>query len=279
MKRRVYLRFLCAGGAVLLLGGHSPYRQWDAYRKARLVLLVSATDETSVRLAEALVAIFAHRLPESRATYARARDTNDLVRLIASKQLEVALLREGDAHAVFTGAEPFADNGRVALRTLGALGEHLFVCLEEVPKAAAYMLVEALAERWRDLDAALVRQASGPNRRRRCACRCTRVLSSSPGSRLICDAPEVADKTGETAGFRACLVGRSITRFRRPRATETALFQRAISAPTATRDETGFTFGLTPELAATYVTSPASQRFAPGRTSPLPAVESPPEFG
>ncbi len=96
------------------------------------------------------------------ATYARARDTNDLVRLIASKQLEVALLREGDAHAVFTGAEPFADNGRVALRTLGALGEHLFVCLEEVPKAAAYMLVEALAERWRDLDAALVRQASGP---------------------------------------------------------------------------------------------------------------------
>jgi hypothetical protein len=162
MKRRVYLRFLCAGGAVLLLGGHSPYRQWDVYRKARLVLLVSATDETSVRLAQALVAIFEHRLPESRATYARARDTNDLVRLIASKQLEVALLREGDAHAVFTGAEPFADNGRVALRTLGALGEHLFVCLEEVPKAAAYMLVEALAERWRDLDAALVRQASGP---------------------------------------------------------------------------------------------------------------------
>ena len=202
MKRRVYLRFLCAGGAVLLLGGHSPYRQWDVYRKARLVLLVSATDETSVRLAQALVAIFAHRLPESRATYARARDTNDLVRLIASKQLEVALLREGDAHAVFTGAEPFADNGRVALRTLGALGEHLFVCLEEVPKAAAYMLVEALAERWRDLDAALVptgkwsQAAAGAARA--VAPGCSRVL---PGSHLICDAPEVADKTGETAGF------------------------------------------------------------------------------
>jgi hypothetical protein len=162
MKRRLCLSLLSASAAVLLLGGHSPYRQWDAYRKARLVLLVSASDHTSVQLAHALVAIFSNRLPESRATYARARDMNDLVRLIASKQLEVALLRERDAHAIFTGAEPFADNGRVALRTLGALGEHLFVCLEEVPKAAAYMLVEALAERWRDLDPALVRKASGP---------------------------------------------------------------------------------------------------------------------
>jgi TRAP-type uncharacterized transport system substrate-binding protein len=162
MKRRPCLRLLCAGGAVLLLGGHSPYRQWDVYRKARLVVLVSTTDETSVRLAHTLVAIFATGLPDSRATLARARDTNDLVRLIASKQLEVALMREADAYAAFTGAAPFADNGRVAMRTLGALGEHLFVCLEEVPQNAAYLLVEALAERWRDIDPALVRQASGP---------------------------------------------------------------------------------------------------------------------
>jgi len=162
MKRRPFLRLLCASGAVLLLGGHSPYRQWDVYRKTRLVLLVSATDETSVRLAHALVAIFADALPDSRATYARARDTNDLVRLIASKQLEVALMREGDAYAALTGAAPFADNGRVALRTLGALGEHLFVCLEEVPQTAAYLLVEALAERWRDIDMASARQAGGP---------------------------------------------------------------------------------------------------------------------
>lgn len=162
MKRRLGLRLLGAGAAVLLLGGHSPYRQWDAFRRSRLVLLVSATDETSVRLAQALVAIYASRLPQSRASYARARDTNDLVRLIASKQLELALLRESDAEAVFTGAEPFADNGSVALRTLAAFGEHLFVCLADVPKAGAYMLVEALAERWRDLDPALVRQAGGP---------------------------------------------------------------------------------------------------------------------
>jgi TRAP-type uncharacterized transport system substrate-binding protein len=85
-----------------------------------------------------------------------------MVRLIASKQLEVALMLERDAHAAFTGAEPFADNGRVALRTLAALGEHLLVCVEDVPNATAYMLVEALSEQWRDVDPAHVRQASSP---------------------------------------------------------------------------------------------------------------------
>lgn len=162
-RRRLCLRLLGAGAALWLLAGHSPYRQWDVYRKSRLVLLVSAADETSARLVQTLVTILAQRLPESRATSARARDSNDLVRLLASRQLEVALMREADAYAAFAGAAPFADNGRVALRTLGAFGDHhLLVCLEDVPDGAAYMLVEALADRWRDIDPALVRQAGGP---------------------------------------------------------------------------------------------------------------------
>jgi hypothetical protein len=63
---------------------------------------------------------------------------------------------------VLMGAEPFADNGRVELRTLAQIGAHLFVCLEDLPNAAAYNLVGALAEGWRELDRLLVREASGP---------------------------------------------------------------------------------------------------------------------
>ena len=162
MQRRICLRLLGAAGAASLLAGHSPYRQWDVYRKTRLVLVASATDKPAVQLAQALGAIFALGLPESRATHARARDTNDLVRLLASRQLEVAVLRESEAHAVLTGAAPFADNGRVALRTLGVLGEHLIVCVAEVPNAAAYLLVESMAEHWRELDASLVAGAISP---------------------------------------------------------------------------------------------------------------------
>jgi hypothetical protein len=160
-RRRLCLR-LAGAGAALLLAGHSPYRQWDVYRKSRLVLLVSASDAAAVRLAEVLAAIFARRLPESRGTFARARDTNDLVRLVASRQLEVALLRESDAYAAYSGTAPFADNGGVALRTLAALGEHLFVCIDEIPAAAAYMLVEALAETWHEIDTTLIHGARGP---------------------------------------------------------------------------------------------------------------------
>ena len=64
------------------------------HRKTRLVLLVSRADERSVELGRALAALYAVRLPESRASMARARDDNDVLRLVASRQLDVAILRE-----------------------------------------------------------------------------------------------------------------------------------------------------------------------------------------
>ena len=111
----------------------------EVHRKTRLVVLVSAAEQPSVALGSALASIYAKRLPESRATMARARDTNDVVRLVASKQLGVALLR-----------------------ALAVLGDYLLVCRDDLPAAAAYMLTEALAERWRDVDPALVRAAHSP---------------------------------------------------------------------------------------------------------------------
>lgn len=162
MNRRRLLRIVAAGGLWLGLTAHSPYRQWDVHRKARLVVLVSAAEPPSVTLGGMLASIYARRLPESRATMARARDTNDLVRLIASKQLDVALLRERDAYAAAAGEAPYADSGAPRLRVLAVLGDYVFVCREDLPVASAYMLTEALAERWRDIDPALVRAATGP---------------------------------------------------------------------------------------------------------------------
>jgi TRAP-type uncharacterized transport system substrate-binding protein len=165
VKRRQLLRAALGSGLLLTLTAHSPYRQWDVYRKTRLVDLVSRSEDHSVRLGIALAAIYAQRLPESRATLARARDNNDLVRLIAGKQLDVALMREGDAYAVLTGAEPYAGNGHIPLRALATLGEYVFLCRDDLPSASAYMLTEALAERWRDIDPALVLHARTPRPR------------------------------------------------------------------------------------------------------------------
>ena len=162
MRRRQFLRIAGASGLWLTVTGHSPYRQWDVYRKVRLVLLVSADEADAVRLANELAALYAKRLPESRATVARARDKNDLVRLIVSKQLEIALMLEADAYALMAGAEPFADSGKVPINVIASLGAYLLVCREDLARASAYMLAEAAAERWSEIDSARVGGARSP---------------------------------------------------------------------------------------------------------------------
>jgi TRAP-type uncharacterized transport system substrate-binding protein len=151
-----------AGGAWLLLTGHSPYRQWEVYRKVRLVLLVDAEDAASVRLGQAITGVLSKHLPESRAMTARARDINDLVRLIATRQLDTALMREDDAWTALSGTGRFADNGNVPLRTLAQLDKYVFVCRDDLPRPSAYRLAETLAEQWPQIGAALPNGARGP---------------------------------------------------------------------------------------------------------------------
>lgn len=165
MERRRLLRIAVAGGLWLGLAAHSPYRQWDVYRRTRLVVLVSAAESDSVRLGGVLAAIYLRELPASNATLARARDTNDALRLIGSRQLDVALLAARDAQAAFAGERPHADAGALPLRALAALGEYLFVCRDDLPAASAYLLTEALAQHWREIDPALVHRAPGPRPR------------------------------------------------------------------------------------------------------------------
>ena len=151
-----------ASGLWLAVTGHSPYRQWQVYRKVRLVVVVSAEDTVSVQLGQAIAESLGKHLPESRAMMSRARDINDLVRLIASRQLDTALMREEDATAAFRGAGRFADNGTIPLRALAQFGSHLFVCRDDFPQPNAYQLAETLAEQWQDVRLALPSRTRGP---------------------------------------------------------------------------------------------------------------------
>jgi TRAP-type uncharacterized transport system substrate-binding protein len=162
MNRRELLQLTAASGLWLLLTGHSPYRQWDVYRKVRLVVLVNAEEAPSVQLGQVLAGLLAKHLPESRAMMARARNINDVVRLIASKQLDTALIREEDASVAFEGKGRFADNGKVPLRALAQLGPYLFVCRDDLPTPTGYQLAETIAEQWKGIDAELVNGARDP---------------------------------------------------------------------------------------------------------------------
>lgn len=134
------------GGAALALQGHAPYRQWQVYRKSRLLIVASAEDPGAVRAAEAVAGVLATHLPESRAMMTRAPETRDLVSLLATRQLDVALLAAKDARAAAEGRTPVGQP--VPLRAMAALGPHLLVCREEVPAARVLEIVRALAEHW-----------------------------------------------------------------------------------------------------------------------------------
>lgn len=152
---------VAAVGACALLTAHSPYRQWDVYRKARLVIVTSFEEDEAVRLGRNVAATLARRIPQSRAMLSRARDTNDLFRLLASEQLDVALVHEADAHAAATGAQGLAAGGKIPLRSLAQIGPYLLICRAEFPRANAYQIAESLAEEWREIFQPTV-DAAGP---------------------------------------------------------------------------------------------------------------------
>jgi len=146
MERRNFLSLAWVAGAGLLLMGHSPYRQWHVYRKQRLIILTSAEDQPSFPLGEAVAEVLAAHLPESRAMVARARDSVDIVKLLGSQQLDVALLLADDAFQAFQGSGRFRDEGSLPLRTLAVFGTYLLVCRVDFSTEKAYRLARTLAE-------------------------------------------------------------------------------------------------------------------------------------
>jgi hypothetical protein len=148
MDRRTFLRVLALPLAACGVLGHSPYRQWQVYRKSRLIIVTSAADAASYRLGESVAAVLARELPESRALATRAADAPDIVKLLASDQLEVAILAVDDVEDAAAGRGRFAAEGALALRTLADLGRYRLVARADFPDARAAVIARTLAERW-----------------------------------------------------------------------------------------------------------------------------------
>ncbi len=107
-----------------LLAGHSPYRRWHLYRQQRLVVVANGADGTAVRLGEAVARALATGLPESRALLATAASSPDVVALLRSAQLDLALLPADEAFGAFAGAPEFG-GWPVALAALAVVESSL----------------------------------------------------------------------------------------------------------------------------------------------------------
>ncbi|MGH7324427.1 MAG: hypothetical protein ACREJ9_07250 [Candidatus Rokuibacteriota bacterium] len=151
MTRRELLERAAVVVAAAVSLGHTPYRQWQVYRQSRLIIVTGAEDEQAFAVAEALAALLARHLPDSRATVARARDTVEAVNLVASRQLDVLLIAAREARGAAAGQGRFANTGPVPLRTLALVGDWALVCRDDFPVERAYRVARALSERRAEL--------------------------------------------------------------------------------------------------------------------------------
>ena len=143
MNRRLVLKAAVAMVALVGVTGHTPYRQWQVYRRRHLLILTSKSEAPSYPLGKQVAEILALYLPASKAGVARAPNSERIASLIGSKQMDVALLERTAAAALLEGEAPFEQP--LPLRALVGLGDYLLVCREDFPADHAYLLTRTLS--------------------------------------------------------------------------------------------------------------------------------------
>lgn len=162
MDRRGFLSASAVLSAWAALTAHAPYRQWEMYKKSRLIILSSQTDDESTKAAQAIAQLLATNLPTSKSTYARARDFTDIVKLLATRQHDMALLRDDDAQEGYEGKGRFEEEGPTQLRALARIGKYILAVRDDFESSHAYLIVETLFQRWNTFPPGIVNYPQGP---------------------------------------------------------------------------------------------------------------------
>jgi TRAP-type uncharacterized transport system substrate-binding protein len=143
---RRLLTLLLLGAAGALLPGHSPYRQWYAYRAKHLVVVTDEERPAAFAVATAIASAIAARWPETKAVPAAASTPVEVVKLLSSGQLQVGLVPPAEALEALEGRGRFADDGKVPLRVVAVVGGDLLLVLESCARPRARAIAQALVE-------------------------------------------------------------------------------------------------------------------------------------
>jgi hypothetical protein len=144
LGRRGFLRLVAAAAASIALSAHTPYGQWTVYRRRNLFVVASRTDDAALALARTVVAGLARELPEARARVTRATDPVRIASLLATGQLELAVVARAEAEAMLAGSGDYRAVGPTRLRAIVELGEHALVTIEDFKQTHAYLLARAV---------------------------------------------------------------------------------------------------------------------------------------
>ena len=114
------------------------------YRQKHLLVGTDKSVTGSYELGRMLAELLLAELPESRARVARAPDRRRIASLLASGQLDIALLPFAQARALMAGEGAFADYGPLELRALFEIDGFVLVCRPDFPPDHAALVTEAL---------------------------------------------------------------------------------------------------------------------------------------
>lgn len=147
LTRRVFS--LGAAAALVAAAGpshaHTPYRSWKLYRQKHLLIGSHRGDPLTFVLAREVSEALGERLPAAQARVARAKGPSRIASLMATEQLEVAVLGPEAARAISEGEGVFAAYGALPLRMLVMLREsRMLVAHARFPDDHAALVSHAL---------------------------------------------------------------------------------------------------------------------------------------
>jgi TRAP-type uncharacterized transport system substrate-binding protein len=144
LRRRQLTKVAAAVVAAVAVGAHTPYGQWTVYRLRNLFIVASGTDAQAANLARALAEGLSRELPESHARMTRATDSVRIASLLATEQLDVAVVSRGEAALMLAGTGVYREIGPVQVRAIASLGEHVLVTVQRFAARHAYLIAAAV---------------------------------------------------------------------------------------------------------------------------------------
>lgn len=135
---------LAASMQPFLSQAHTPYRQWAVYRQKHLLIGCHKDDPATYELSKQIVARLDSDLPAASARVARAPATSRLASLLATDQLNIAVLAPETAVAMAAGQDVFAAYGSIPLTTLLPLKDYVLVGHSRLRDSHCWQITKAL---------------------------------------------------------------------------------------------------------------------------------------
>ena len=143
-RRSCLAAILMAATLPMPVSAHTPYKQWAVYRQKHLLIGCHKDTPETYELSKLIVAQLDTDLPAASARVARAPATSRLASLLATDQLNIAVLSPDTAKAMASGTGIFAAYGSISLTTLLPLNKYLLVGHSRLHEHHCWQITKAL---------------------------------------------------------------------------------------------------------------------------------------